>query len=404
MHVNGLALTMPIASLGSAHALYLSFDELDGNGTRYYYTVIHCDRHWKPTQELSPFEYLSGYREGEIREYEFSTGTYQKYVHYSLTIPNDDVKWSLSGNYLLVVYESGYEDDPILTRRFMVTEELIKMDVRVARPAVVEKQSTHQEIDFELDLLSLRSMNPRLEIFPAILQNGRWDNVLRDIEARLVTGAVLNYDYQDKIVFEAGKEFRNMDISSMDYRSENVLDIEEYDDGFSTILYPDFPRYNQTYLWRRDLNGMYVPFNRDYYRKSIPPDSLASTLNLVDRYHYREQFLGTEYSRVLATLKTPSQWNQDIYIVGGMTDWKLLPEYKMVYDSRVEGYIANLYLKQGYYNYGYAVANRIGEPDFAPLEGSWYAAENQYTLLCYFRPRGGQYDQLIGAHTFNSNY
>ena len=95
---------------------------------------------------------------------------------------------------------------------------------------------------------------------------------------------------------------------------------------------------------------------------------------------------------------------QDVYVVGGMTDFQLLPEYKLTYSDRIKAYTGRLYLKQGYYNYGYAIANKDGFPDFSPLEGNWYATENQYTLLCYFRPRGGQYDQLVGSLTFNSNY
>ena len=195
-----------------------------------------------------------------------------------------------------------------------------------------------------------------------------------------------------------------MDISSMKFRSENVLDIKEFRDGFSTILYEDEPRALKNYIWRRDLNGMYVPFNRDYDRRGIPEDSLASTINLVNRFNYREQHLGTEYSEVLMTLNMPDDVKRDIYVVGGMTDWKLLPEYRMTYDERIDAYTGRLYLKQGYYNYAYAVPNEAGKPDLAILEGSWYATENLYTVLTYFRPRGGQYDQLVGVHTFNSNY
>jgi len=91
-------------------------------------------------------------------------------------------------------------------------------------------------------------------------------------------------------------------------------------------------------------------------------------------------------------------------MVGGMTDFHLLPEYKMIYDERVKGYTGRMYLKQGYYNYQFAVPDKNGNPDFEPIEGNWYAAENQYTLLCYYRPRGGQYDQLVGSKTFNSIY
>ena len=281
MHVNGLFLTLPVATLGQQNALYLSFDELDGKGTRYYYTVIHCDRDWNPTQELSQFDYLGGYREGEIREYEFSSGTYQDYIHYKLSIPNEDVRWNISGNYLLVVYESGEENNPVITRRFMVTEEKVRFETQVDRAAVVSKQNTHQEIDFGMEIEGLRTSNPRGELSCTVLQNGRWDNRIEDIEPRTLTGTYLSYDFQDKIVFEAGKEFRNMDISSMQFRSENVMDVAEYSDGYSTILFSDEPRAYKSYIWRRDLNGMYIPYNRDYDRRVIPIDSLVSTVNLV---------------------------------------------------------------------------------------------------------------------------
>jgi hypothetical protein len=403
MNVTGLELTMPIAQLGTMNSLFLSFDELDGQGTRYYYTVIHCDRNWQPTKELNQFEYLGGYSEGEIHDYELSSGTYQKYVHYILSLPNDEFSWKISGNYLLVVYESGDENNPILTRRFMITDEKIKIDGNVLRAAVVEKQNTAQEIDFKLEISALKTFNPRAEVFCTILQNGRWDNAMQNIMPRLVTGDFLNYDYTNVIVFDAGKEFRDMDISSMIYRSADVLAINKSDGGVSTVLYPVKPRAYKAYILNRDLNGMFVSFNRDYVRKSIPPDSLASTLNLITRYIYREAFLSTDYTEVLITLQT-EKMDRDVFVVGGMTDWHLLPEYKLVYNDQINAYTGRMYLKQGYYNYEFAVPDKNGNPDFAPLEGNWYATENQYTLLCYYRPRGGQYDQIVGSKTFNSIY
>ena len=402
MHVTGLFLTYPIAALGVEHALSLTFDELNGKGTRYYYTVIHCDRDWKPTHELSPYDYLGGYQEGEIQNYEMSSGTYDDYLQYKLTIPNDDVKWNISGNYVLVVYESGEEDDPVLTRRFMITDEKVSYTTHVGRASVVSKQNTHQEIDFGMETAALNCSNPRMEIECRVMQNFRWDNMISDVEPRTITGSYLSYTYQDKIVFEAGKEFRNIDISSLEFRSEHVFDIEEYSDGYSTILFHDEPRWMKSYLFDKDLNGMFVPYNRDYTRRQIPFDSLASTTNLAIRYNYREQNLGTEYTEVLFTLDLPEDFGRTIYIVGGMTDWKMLPEGKMTWDDRVGSFTGRLFLKQGYYNYEYAVADEKGKLDFAVLEGNWYATENMYTILTYFRPPGGQYDQLVGVHTFSS--
>lgn len=394
---------MPVASLGSVEALTLTFDELEGQGTRYYYTVIHCDRNWQPTPELSQFDYLGGYREGEIRNYDISSGTYQDYITYSVSIPNDYVKWTITGNYLLVVYEQGNEDDPILTRRFLITDEKVGYRTYVNKPANVSKQTTHQEIDFTMDIKGLRTSNPRMELSTMIMQNGRWDNIQKDLQPRTITGTVLSFDFQDEVVFDAGKEFRNMDISSMKFRSENVRDIYEDRNGLSVVLFEDEPRALKNYIWRRDLNGMFVPFNRDYDHKVIPLDSLESTINLVNRFNDREQTRSTEYAEVLLTLNM-EKIDREVYVVGGMTDFKLLPEFRMNYDERIDAYVGRLYLKQGYYNYMYAVADAKGNPDFAVLEGNWYATENKYTLITYFRPRGGQYDQIVGVYTFNSNY
>src|SRR5678816_3141420 len=132
--------------------------------------------------------------------------------------------------------------------------------------------------------------------FCSILQNGRWDNAIQDIAPRLVTDDILNYDYTDQLVFEAGKEWRDMDISSMIYRSVDVLDIKRFDTGYSSILVPVKPRDNKSYILNQDLDGMFVPFNRDYVRKKIPPNALASELNLISRYINRELFLGTDYT------------------------------------------------------------------------------------------------------------
>lgn len=402
-HVNGLALTLPIARLGLPDALSLAFDDLNGQGTGYYYTVIHCDRYWQPTTGISRFEYLQGYQEGEIRDYDISSGTYQHYLHYRLTLPNNEVKWTRSGNYLLVIYEAGSQDDPILTRRFMVVDETISVSPKVNRPVVVSKQDTYQEVDFTLNAEALRSFDPFNDISCTILQNGRWDNCLRDIRPRFINGHNLDFNYPDKIVFPAGKEFRQLDISSMKYRSENVLMIERFPEGYDITLFDEEPRSGQAYLFRFDLNGKFVPFNSDFIRKRIPPDSLSSTLNLVQRYNYREQALGTEYAEVNFTLNLPENFPQPVYIVGGLSDWRLLPENRLQYDERAGAFTARLYLKQGYYDYGYAVPDDHGNPDFSSLEGDWYATENEYTILVYFRPRGGEYDQLVGARSF-TNY
>ena len=61
-------------------------------------------------------------------------------------------------------------------------------------------------------------------------------------------------------------------------------------------------------------------------------------------------------------------------------------------------------LKQGYYNFDFAVAGARGTaPDETYFEGSHYETENQYDLLVYYRPPGTRADLLIGYKAVDMN-
>ena len=62
-----------------------------------------------------------------------------------------------------------------------------------------------------------------------------------------------------------------------------------------------------------------------------------------------------------------------------------------------------LYLKQGYYNYQFAVRNtKTAEVSQTYIDGSFWQTENLYQALFYFRPWGFRYDMLIGYGEGNS--
>ena len=81
---------------------------------------------------------------------------------------------------------------------------------------------------------------------------------------------------------------------------------------------------------------------------------------------------------------------------------ELYPENQMTYDENAQAYIADLLLKQGYYNYSYAVVNGDNEVSYEETEGNWYETENDYTILVYYRQLGARYDRLIGVTNINS--
>ena len=76
----------------------------------------------------------------------------------------------------------------------------------------------------------------------------------------------------------------------------------------------------------------------------------------------------------------------------------------MYYDADRRAYRCQALLKQGFYNYAYAV-NMQGKDyaDLSFLEGSHWQTENDYQILVYNREIGSRYDRLVGFATFSSN-
>lgn len=77
------------------------------------------------------FEYATGFEENVIDDYENSHNTFINYTHYNLEIPNRDVELTKSGNYLLIVYvKSGEETKVVITKRFMLFENVLEIEAR----------------------------------------------------------------------------------------------------------------------------------------------------------------------------------------------------------------------------------------------------------------------------------
>ncbi len=400
-HLDGLYTSNPIVELGERGHLVLSFDDISGSSRYLQYSIIHCDRNWNPSEELNLFDYLDGYESNPINYYAFSYGTFTDYTHYDLRIPNDDLNWKISGNYILKVFDE--DEQVLLTRRFIVVDSSVKIEHEFERPAVASKFRTHHEIDFRIDPLNTRLVNPDQELTAVVMQNGRWDNAITGIKHRFVLGKYFVYDFQDQIIFEAGKEFRNIDLTSVRYRTENVMEIQNYKDGVTVIRDKEYARAHQSPFTEIDLNGKYVIKTDDRYQNLRGESGLVTaTQRFASFGNAGIHNLESEYVDVVFSLVMDAPLLHDVYMFGEVTDWQMQDRYRMQWDDRLGGYINTLHLKQGYYEYYYVIEGEDGLADHSKIEGNWYETTNDYTILLYYRPFGSRYDQLIGAHSFSS--
>ncbi len=381
LHPKAVETGYPLLELGAGNPLLLSFDDMDADAKNYYYTVEHCNADWSPSERVLKFDYIQGYTEDRIVTWSNSFNTLTPYTHYELELPNENMSFRYSGNYLLKVYLDTDEKDLILTRRFMVVETRFDVEPQLRRAADVGKLRTHQELDFTVLHPNIRVNMPQAEIRTAVLQNGRWGNAVTDLQPLFQRDDALMYDYQDKVVFPAVKEFRPLDLRNLQFRGPQVRVIRSTRYDWYVELFEDFVRPDLVYMFRRDLNGRWFPENRDIQGSD----------------------LRAEYINVTFTLQTEEQYDGDVYLIGGFSDWQPLPRFRLSYVAEKKGYQLTALLKQGYYDYMYAWVPKGGGPfDLARFEGNAMETENEYLFLVYHRPFGQLYDRLVVAKIFET--
>ncbi len=379
LYLSGTPMTLPIVALKAPNnSLLLQFDCLSTDIKDYLYTIQHCNADWQPS-ELVDNEYIDGYTEDRITNFENSLNTLTQYVHYTLALPNANMRWIKSGNYLLKIYDNSNDQALVLVRRFLVVEttKWRATGEIVRKPASVQKMDTHHELDFSIRHDGVQVNNPQQSVRAFVLQNGRWDNALGPIKPFIERDGAFVFDYQDKIVFPAGKEWRYFDMRSFNYRGEWVKSISERDNFYEVTLRTDESRQGTSYIYHGDINGRFS----------------------IENANNNETVAQCDYGHVLFSIKRAAPLeDEDVYVFGELSDWQLKPEFKMAYSDIAQAYVCEVPLKQGYYNYEYMVVNSLTNAvEEDGLEGNWHETSNVYTVLIYYHPFGERYERLMSA-------
>jgi hypothetical protein len=379
LHRAGWELTDPIIQLNSDEQLSLSFDDLQADVKAYHYTVVHCNADWQ-TSEIQPNEFIVGFTDDVINDYDFSFNTRQKFTHYKLLFPNDKFRITLSGNYLLKVYIGDNPDNIAFSTRFMIVDQLVTVNAKLTRAATIEDQDYRQDVGFSINTNHNYVAEPYRDLKVVIRQNGRWDNAITGLKPYLVKGDELDYHFTDgSNSFEGGNEFRYFSIKSLRTLSERLRDISITDTGYLVQLWPDARRTFKVYITEKDIDGRFIIKTEDETDSDLEAD-----------YAYVNFFL--PYTTVLA--------QGSIYVAGQLTAWQFGEDSRMRYNFAAKRYEATLYLKQGYYDYMYLFLpnkGRTGETGL--IEGNHSETENSYTIYVYHRAKGDLFDQLIAVST-----
>lgn len=199
---NGINM-IPMFKLGDA--FQFQFDDLFGNEANYYYVIQHCDYDWKPSQ-LVKAEYIQGFDEQRIQDYQNSFNALQIYSHYRVTFPNQRMtRFLVSGNYMLKILNEDRE--VVFSRKFILYEDLVSVPMQVKRARNVKDVNHMHNLDFAIKSANIQFQNPLKNIKVLLLQNGQLNNGITNIKPMYTIGNDLIYKYDAETQFWGGNEF-----------------------------------------------------------------------------------------------------------------------------------------------------------------------------------------------------
>lgn len=216
-----------------------------------------------------------------------------------------------------------------------------------------------------------------------MFQNHNWNTAITGLQPQFFKQNQLLYNYTNKTNFWGSNEFRNFDSKNIQHTSLSIANIERKE-IFHNYLYLDEPRNKKLYSYNPDINGQFI----------------IRTLN------GNEPTSEADYAMMHFSLEAFEPYrNKEVYVYGAFNNFNLSEENKMTYNPEESTYTLALPLKQGFYNYLYAVVDTDGNIDLNKVDGTFYETENEYTVIVYYRPFGGMYDRVIGVGNgfFNQN-
>ncbi|MGM0650892.1 MAG: DUF5103 domain-containing protein [Bacteroidota bacterium] len=380
IHQSGWEISYPFYELNSDKHLIMSFDDLQEDPRDFEYRIVHCDQNWHKS-DLLYSEYMDGFQNNHMEDYEMSVNTFIPYTHYELELPNDDVNFRISGNYAVVVYETAEPDRPLLIKRFMVVEHKLKINADVKQPVMSLYRDLGQDVKFSLETNNMQFNNIYDDLDVCIVQNYQWETAQSGFNPDFVNNDEIVFHRDDQAVFKAINEYRRFSLRDLEYTDNEVAEIKFDDPHYYVRLATDTDNQFRQYLDRTDFNGRYAVSNREGWE------------SLTDSDYVKVKFSLPARSNLLPAT---------VHVYGELTQWQCNENSEMSFNSENMQYETTLLLKQAVYNYRYVLKEESGDVDHMRFEGSHQQTENDYMIIVYFHDRRLGADRIIGFDLINS--
>lgn len=356
--------------------LVFSFDDLEADQKYYAYKIEHCYKNWE-ISDLNTSQFINGYDEFEITDFENSFNTLQPYTHHKFQIPNTNTSIKISGNFLITIFN---EDEEIcIQRRIVIYDPLVTISAKVIRDRNTKNIDKKQVVQFTIYHPDFLINSPKRELNITVLQNNDWNFLKENLKPQYYKKDQLIFNYNDETSFFGNNEFLNFDTKNFTGNHVSIAKTT-LNNLYNSYLYTNEPRASSPYTYYPDINGNFI----------------IRTLNA------ENQSTESDYTRIHFSFDSNnSNFDEDTYVYGAYNNYALNKENRLLKNEKT-GLWENIQLfKQGFYNYSYVTINKNKQIEQHKIDGSFFETENNYTILVYYKPFGARIGKIIGASTIN---
>lgn len=370
--VNQDWLSPPVMKLNSTDFLNISFDEMSHDYHRFVYKIEHCEADWSVSDELFESDYIEGFNNNPIEDYQNSINTTVLYTHYKLQIPNEECRLKMSGNYRLTIYDEDNDGQIVLTAEFMVVEPIMSVGLAVTSNTDIDLNDSHQQLSMTLNYGPINITNREEQISTVVIQNNCHESSKINVKPNIVNHKGMRWEHNRELIFNAGNEYRKFEVLALSHPTMGIERISW--DGHNYNAYPFVAEPRKNYLYDEDANGAFYIRNSD----NIDNDYTCDYVYV----HYK--------------LKSPELSELTLAVDGNWATYGDHNIYRMEYDKTDATYNAAILQKQGYYSYRFVAVDANGNMTLAPTEGSFYQTENRYQAYIYYKGTGERTWRLVG--------
>jgi len=365
---------LPILQLGSDDHLQIGFDELSHDYHRYVCHLEPCNPDWTPAEGIFESDWLVGFNDVPIDDYENSINTRTLYTHYSFQFPNTQCRIKMSGNYRIYINDEDSDDENVAIIEFRVLEQLTHVGLGVTTNTDIDLNKSHQQVSMTVNLNNINVTRPEEQIQTFVMQNGREDNMKENVAPNYITPQSLRWEHNRHLIFEAGNEYHKYEILDARHITMGLAAMtwDEDSETYHAVPYPCSVQ--SSYLYDEDANGAFLLRNSDNY----------------------EATRTSEYVFVHYLLKVNQPYDNARILIDGRWTTEDKDNYVMSYDESQKAYHGVILQKLGYYNYQFLMEDLDGTTHQVPEEGSFFQTENTYQAFVYYRGTGERTWRLVG--------